>query len=138
MNSGCLTAPLGPRDGFRLSVGPDNIAEQPEHMNPSDAMSGAKTGQKDIMEAGTISSMAKFTDIDDLIDGYLPDLKKALDKVGRMIFMYWYKADEFLDKYTDTELKETEDMLRNLFKELGKTIHKFKTQKSETCNMIES
>jgi len=129
--------PIGPRDGFSVGIGQENMAQQPQHMNPSQAMQGAQTGDKDILNAGTISSMAAFNDIDDLIDSYLPDLQKALDKIGRMIFMYWYKTDKFADKYTDTEIKETEDMLRNLFKELGKTIYKFKTSKSETYNLME-
>lgn len=129
--------PVGPRDGYRVSVGPDNMAEQPNYQSPSGMLNGAaKTGDKDIMDAGTISSLSKICEIDDLIDTYLPDLMSALDKVARMIFMYWYKADGFADKYTDTEIKETEDMLRNLFKELGKTIHKFKTSKSETARLV--
>lgn len=140
--------PIGPRDGFSPRIGPENMAEQPNHYNPSmmglqgmdsqQASQAAKTGDKGIMDAGTISSLASFSDIDDLIDSYLPDLEKAMDKVGRMIFMYWYKTDKFADKYTNTEIKEIEDMLRNLFKELGKTIYKFKTSKSEAHNMIET
>jgi hypothetical protein len=129
--------PIGPRQGFTARIGPENMAEQPQHMSPTAAIQGAQTGDKKLMDAATISSMATFNDIDDLIDEYLPDLEKALDKLGRMIFMFWYKTDKFADKYTNTQIKETEDTLRNLFKELGKTIHKFKTSKSEVHGMIE-
>lgn len=136
-----LPTPQGPRDGYRVDIGPENMFEQPDQMSSVDqtmAMGAAQTGDKDVMEAGTIASMAAFSDIDDLIDTYLPDLMKAMDKVGRMIFMYWYKTDKFADKYSSTEIKETEDMLRNLFKELGKTIYKFKTNKSDVHSMIET
>lgn len=127
----------GPRDGFHASVGQENLNQQPQmHSSFDTAEKFSQTGDKDVMEAGTISSLSKICEIDDLIDTYLPDLTNAMDKIARMIFIYWYKSDQFMDKYTDTEIKETEDMLRNLLKELGKTVYKFKTSKSETARLI--
>jgi hypothetical protein len=128
--------PTGPRQGFSPEIGPANMAEQPQHASPTAAIQGAQTGDKDLLDAGTISSMANFSDVDDLVNDYLPDLEKAMDKVGRMVFLYWYKTENFAEKFSSTEIKETEDLLRNLFKELGKTIHKFKSSKSESANMI--
>lgn len=126
----------GPRDGYRLEIGPQNLAQQPQQAGYSTMQAAVSTGDKNVMDAGTIASLSKICEIDDLVDTYLPDLTTAMDRVGRMIFMYWYRADKFSDKYTDTEIKETEDMLRNLFKELGKVIYKFKTSKSDTARLI--
>lgn len=132
-------APAQNREGFRLNIGPGNMAEQPTgSMDSQYAMMGAQTGNKNIMEAGTVMSLSKCQDIDDMVESYIPDLKRAMDRIGRMLFLYFYQADKFADKYNQTELRETEESLRNLFKDMGKVVHKFGTKKAKVHGMIES
>jgi len=132
-------APAQNREGFRLNIGPDNMAEQPQGtMDSSFASMAAGTGNQNIMEAGTVVSLSKCTDIDDMVEQYMPDIKKAMDRIGRMLFLYFYQADKFADKYNSTELRETEESLRNLFKDMGRVVHKFGTKKAKVHGMVES
>src|SRR5688572_21129501 len=66
-----------------------------------------------------IGSMLKAVRQDSLVDRYLGDLMKALDKLGRILFMFYWHQEEFEDRYGKQDLPELEDSLRNAFEVLG-------------------
>ena len=54
-----------------------------------------------------------------MVDKYLSDLMKGMDRVGRIMFMFYWHQDDFADRYGKTDLPELEDSLRNTFEALG-------------------
>jgi hypothetical protein len=59
---------------------------------------------------------------DSIVDRYLGDLMKALDKLGRIMFMFYWHQEEFEDRYGKQDLPELEDSLRNAFEVLGDVV----------------
>ncbi len=83
------------------------------------AQQAAQSGQKEVFDTAMISGMLKSVRQDSAVDKYLGDLMKALDKLGRIIFLFYWHQEEFEDRYGKSELPELEDSLRNSFESLG-------------------
>ena len=83
------------------------------------AQQAAQQGQKEVFDTSMISGMLKSVRQDTLVDRYLGDLLKALDKIGRILFMFYWHQEEFEDRYGKQDLPELEDSLRNAFETLG-------------------
>jgi hypothetical protein len=79
----------------------------------------AQSGQKEVFDTSMISGLLKVVRQDGLVDRYLGDLMKALDKLGRILFLFYWHQDEFEDRYGKQDLPELEDTLRNAFEVLG-------------------
>jgi hypothetical protein len=47
---------------------------------------------------------------------------KALDKLGRILFMFYWHQEEFEDRYGKQDLPELEDSIRNAFEVLGDVV----------------
>jgi len=61
-------------------------------------------------------------DTSNAIDSYIPEMMKALDRVGRILFLFYWKNTDFAERYGDQDLIEMEDHLRAVFKSLGDLI----------------
>lgn len=83
------------------------------------AQQAAQTGQKEVFDTAMISGMLKSVRQDSLVDRHLGDLMSALDKIGRILFMFYWHQEEFEDRYGKQDLPELEDSLRNTFESLG-------------------
>lgn len=83
------------------------------------AQEGQQQGQKEIFDTAMMSSMLKAVREDSLVDRYLGDLVKALDRLGRILFMFYWHNEEFMNRYGKQDLPELEDTLRNAFEVLG-------------------
>jgi hypothetical protein len=79
----------------------------------------ADSGQREIFDTAMIGSLLKHVRDDAMIDEHLGDLTKALDRLGRIIFMFYWRQDQFKERYGASELPEMEDALRNSFESLG-------------------
>ena len=80
------------------------------------------SGQKEVFDTAMISGMLKAVRQDSLVDRYLGDLLNALDKLGRILFMFYWHGEEFEDRYGKQDLPEIEDSLRNAFEVLGDVV----------------
>ena len=76
-------------------------------------------GQKEVFDTHMIGGMLKAVREDSLVDRYLGDLLKALDRLGRVLFMFYWHNEEFSDRYGKQDMPELEDSLRNTFESLG-------------------
>ena len=83
------------------------------------AQEAAGQGQKEVFDTSVISGLLKSVRQDSLVDRYLGDLMKALDKLGRILFLFYWHQEEFEDRYGKADLPELEDSLRNAFEALG-------------------
>lgn len=83
------------------------------------AQQAAQTGQKEVFDTAMIGGLLKSVRQDSLVDKYLGDLMKALDKLGRILFLFYWHQEEFEERYGKQDLPELEDSLRNSFESLG-------------------
>ncbi len=83
------------------------------------AQMAAQSGQKEVFDTAMISGLLKAVRQDSIVDRYLGDLMKALDKLGRILFLFYWHQEEFEDRYGKQDLPELEDSLRNAFETLG-------------------
>lgn len=83
------------------------------------AQSAQQQGQKEVFDTTMIGSMLKAVREDTLVDRYLGDLIKALDRLGRILFMFYWHNEEFVERYGKQEMPDLEDTVRNAFEILG-------------------
>jgi hypothetical protein len=95
---------------------------QPDQNAMQVAQQAAQSGQKEVFDTAMIGGMLKAVRQDSLVDRYLGDLMKALDKLGRILFMFYWHQEEFEDRYGKQDLPELEDSLRNAFEVMGDVV----------------
>lgn len=82
----------------------------------------AQTGQKDVFDTAMVGAMLRAVRDDSLVDRYMGELTKGLDKLGRILFMFYWHGDRFAERYGKADMPELEDSLRNAFEMLGDVI----------------
>jgi len=88
------------------------------------------SGMKDVFDKAMVGILSKISDVDSELMSYIPDFVKAVDKLGRYLFMLWYRSGKIKDKFGVNEYKETEDMVKDHFTGLGKIILELKKKYS--------
>jgi len=88
----------------------------------SDLDQAAQTGQKDVFDAAALKSLIDTEDPGAEIDSYIHDLVRALDKLGRTLFMFYWHAEDLQDRFGKQELKDMEENVKDVFKKMGTTI----------------
>jgi len=83
------------------------------------AEQAAQTGQKEVLDTSVITGLVKSMDPDQAVDQFISDLMLGLDRVGRILFMYYWHFDKFKERYGQQDMPELEDNLRNVFENLG-------------------
>ena len=83
------------------------------------AQQAAEGGQKEVLDTSVIGGLVKTLDVDDKIDSYIGDLLLGLDRLGRILFQYYWFHDKFKERFGSQDMVELEDNLRNVFKNLG-------------------
>jgi hypothetical protein len=84
------------------------------------AQDAAKLGQKHVFDKAAIGGLAKVYDTGAVIDSYIPEFLTAVDRLGRVLFLYYWKHNDFIERYGTDDVIEMEDVLRGTFKQLGK------------------
>ncbi len=114
-----------PVDGMDSSATDPSVYDpffEPDQNAMQVAQQASNSGQKEVFDASMISGMLKAVRQDSLVDRYLGDLMKALDKIARILFMFYWHQEEFEDRYGKQDLPELEDSLRNAFEMLGDVV----------------
>lgn len=101
------------------AVGPD-----PDTLQT--ASQAGQTGQKEVFDTAMLGSLLKTVRQDSMIDRYLGDLMKGMDRLGRIYYQYLWHGQEFEDRFGASELPEIKDGIRNTFEGLGDIILKMK------------
>jgi hypothetical protein len=78
-----------------------------------------QTGQKELFDTSVLGELLKVVDVEDATSRYIEDIIRAMDRVGRMLFLLYWHADDFADKYGKSSLLDLEERLRNTFETLG-------------------
>ena len=93
---------------------PDNDVQQ--------ILDASNSGQKEVFDTAMIGGMLRAVRDDGMVDRYMGELTKGLDKLGRILFMFYWHGDRFADRYGKSDMPELEDSLRNAFEMLGDVI----------------
>ena len=121
------------RSGPSAQGGAPALSGSPAQPIPGEAIQlaqqAAQSGQKTVFDHSTIGSLSKLYDASAAIDMYMPELMKALDRLGRILFIFYWKNEDFADRYGKDAMAEMEDLLRAVFKSFGDMVLKLK-QKS--------
>lgn len=94
----------------------------PDPQTMQTAQTAAQSGQREVFDTTIITGLLKSVRQDSQIARFLPDLLKALDRLGRLLFLFYWHQNEFADRYGKQDLPEMEDSLRNSFESLGELV----------------
>ena len=83
------------------------------------AAQAGQLGQRHVFDMSAIGGLAKVYDTSTLIDSYIPQFMQAIDRLGRVLFLYYWKNEDFGERYGTSETTEMEDTLRSVFKQFG-------------------
>lgn len=72
-----------------------------------------------VFEHGVVGSLVKTFDAGAMIDKYLPNMENALDSIGRMIFLFYWKPKDFENAIGQDDMTDMESELTSNFKSLG-------------------
>lgn len=93
--------------------------EMPDPNILQSAIQAGQTGQREVFDTALIGNLLKAHRDDMLIDQHLGDLLKGLDRVGRLLFLFYANQAQFAERYGDADMPELEDGLRGTFEALG-------------------
>lgn len=108
-------------------AGPDGaLPMDPEAMDL--ASQAAQLGQRHVFDYSSIGGLAKVYDTGSLIDSYIPQFMQAIDRLGRVLFLYYWKNEDFGERYGTSDTVEMEDTLRSVFKQFGNLALKLRSK----------
>ena len=97
-----------------------NVGAAPLDQEAMDlAAQAGQLGQRHVFDYSSIGGLAKVYDTGSLIDSYVPQFMQAVDRLGRVLFLYYWKNEDFGERYGTSETVELEDTLRSVFKQFG-------------------
>ena len=102
------------------------------------AMAAAQAGIKEVFDVSVLSGLIDKADISELRKGYLADITRGMDRVGRMLFLFYWHNDEFEDRYGKEDMDQLEDTLQNVFLSTGDLVLFLKEKTAYGPNAVES
>lgn len=109
--------PMGPEPKYQSSW-PDG-PPAPDEGARQQVMNAAQSGQREVFDTAMIGSLLKTVRDDNLVDRYMPDLMKGMDRLGRILFLFYWHNEKFAERYGQADMIELEDGLRNAFEDMG-------------------
>lgn len=83
------------------------------------AEEAAAAGQRHVFDQAAIGGLAKVYDVASVVDSYIPDFMDTIDRLGRILFLFYWKHEDFNQRYGNDDMVQMEDQLRNVFKQMG-------------------
>lgn len=96
-----------PRD-LVLSSAPEMLAQM-----------ARETKVPHVLEHGVIGSLSRTYDSLQLVESYIPPMEEALDRLGRCLFLYYWKPQDFEKAYGSDDMADQENDFLNAFRMLG-------------------
>jgi len=101
-----------------------------EGKGPSGAIDTAtqlgQAGQKEMFDAQSIATLAKYVNGPEKVVSYVPSLITALDNIGRTKFLLSWEAEKFKSTFGADDLPEFVENTTNVFSNLGDLILKIR------------
>jgi len=89
------------------------------HNADSLAQLSMDTGQSSLFEHGAVGNLVDTYDSTLLIDKYIPNMEDGLDKIGRLLFLFYWKPNDFSRLYGSDDQSGLENKLVSNFKSFG-------------------
>lgn len=77
------------------------------------------SGNSSLFEHGVVGALTDTYDSMAMVDKWLPDMEKALDCVGRTLFLFYWKPEDFSEAYGSDDQSQLENKLVSNFKAFG-------------------
>jgi hypothetical protein len=97
-----------------------------------------QTGQQEVFDASAIGALANVNDVNQEIEEYLPVLMKALDKLGRALFLFYWNSEDLQERYGKTESKDLQEDVQSVFEHLGDVVLDLKKSSPNTSDIFGS
>ena len=68
---------------------------------------------------GVVGALTNTFDSATLIDTYMPDMQTALDRIGRVLFLFYWKPEDFATAFGADDQTQLENKLVSNFKSFG-------------------
>lgn len=72
-----------------------------------------------VLEHGAIGSLSRTYDSLALVESYIPPMEECLDRLGRCLFLYYWKPQDFEKAYGTDDMSTQENDFLNAFRMLG-------------------
>jgi hypothetical protein len=95
-------------------------------------MRAADTNSKAVFDPAMIGVLLKSNRTQLQIDQWIPDLVGALDKLCRLLLLFYWKNADFAESYGNDDMAELEDVLLNNVKSLGTVVLFLKQHAAES------
>jgi hypothetical protein len=102
------------------------------------ATRAASAGIREVFDASVLAGLVEISDISELRKDYLKDMITGMDKVGRMLFIFYWHRDSFEDRYGRDDLQKLEDTLKNVFTSTGDLVLFLKNKTANSPESTES
>jgi hypothetical protein len=97
-------------------------------------MRAADTNSKAVFDPAMIGVLLKSNRTQLQIDQWIPDLVGALDKLCRLLLLFYWKNADFAESYGNDDMAELEDVLLNNVKSLGTVVLFLKQRAAESSS----
>jgi len=132
----------GPRGKAENAVTTQENKTQGKALMPQAAIQkatkAAQSGIQEVFDISVLTSLINVADISELRGEYVADMIRGMDKLGRMLFIFYWHSDEFEEKYGSEDLAELEDTLKQVFLELGDLVLFLKEKSGYASDTSES
>lgn len=86
------------------------------------ASAAAASGQKDVFDVSVLVALARDSRMEDHLASFIKDIIIGNDRIGRILFLYYWHFNKFAEKYGDDDMIELEDLLKEVFKSAGELV----------------
>lgn len=84
-----------------------------------DIYKASQQGVKEVLDTKVLSALAKSAYPVDKVSDYLPSFLSCLDKLGRILLLFYWHNDAFSERYGKRNMDSIEDSVRDNIKSLG-------------------
>lgn len=109
-----------------MGLGPQEDSVPREMMSSSSpeelAQYAAQKQLPNIFEHGVVGTLVQTYDSVAMVDKYLPELEEALDRLGRLLFLLYWKPRDFEDAYGSDDMNNLENQILSNFKSFGELV----------------
>ena len=100
------------------------------------AQQAAATGQQQVFDQSAIGSLTQNADINNTIDSMIPGFLQSLSNLGSLLFLFYWKRDDFIERYGAQDMDDFENQLRSVFKNFGEFVLKARQKSIDTVDEV--
>lgn len=109
---------------------PDEVLMQLTDPAAELSQMAATSGMDHLIDHGALGSLVKTFDAIGLVNTYLDDLEKGIDRLGRIVFLMLWKPADFAEKFGENDMPNLENTLVAAFEKHGDLVLELRQQSS--------